>query len=134
MNSRDFSSASPILLGVLTRAITRAVPSVPENALAEFAAEPGTVRVPVPRVHAAWQRAEALAGPQVGLLTARELHVGDIDPQGYVLNAAGTLRDAVELAGRYHRLFYENVEVTTEIGEDAAGVRFNPSADRDVPN
>lgn len=134
MNSRDFSSASPILLGVLTRAITRAVPSVPENALAEFAAEPGTMRVPVPRVHAAWQRAEALAGPQVGLLTARELHVGDIDPQGYVLNAAGTLRDAVELAGRYHRLFYENVAVTTEIGADAAVLRFSLVEGAAVPN
>lgn len=134
MNSRDFSSASPILLAVLIRAITRAIPTLEASALAEFEPEPSTARVPVPRVHAAWQRAEALAGPEVGLLTARELHIGDIDPQGYVLNAAGTLQEAVELAGRYHRLFYENVVVTTEIAGDSATLRFDLGEGPEVPN
>lgn len=134
MNSREFSSASPILLAVLIRAITRAIPSLEETALAEFSADPNATRVPVPRVHAAWQRAEALAGPEVGLLTARELHIGDIDPQGYVLNAAGTLREAVELAGRYHRLFYEDVAVTTEISGETAALRFELAEGPEVPN
>lgn len=134
VNSRDFSSASPILLAVLLRAVSRAIPSLQETDLAEFAPDPGTTRVPVPRVHAAWQRAEALAGPDVGLLTARELHVGDIDPQGYVLNAAGTLRDALELAGRYHRLFYDNVSVASETVGDTVTVRFQLLDGGEVPH
>ncbi|MCA9535054.1 MAG: AraC family transcriptional regulator ligand-binding domain-containing protein [Myxococcales bacterium] len=91
-------------------------------------------RVPVASVHAAWREAEHLAGPDIGLLTARELHVGDMDPQGYVINAAQTLRDAIDLASRYHRIFYDNVTVITDVAQDTTTVRFVLLDETEVPN
>ncbi|MCA9578046.1 MAG: AraC family transcriptional regulator ligand-binding domain-containing protein [Polyangiales bacterium] len=141
MNVRDISTASPLLLGVLARAVERVLPSVPSSVVE--GARPSTQegasrgprrapvrlvstagRVPVKSVHAAWRDAEARVGPDVGLIAARELHVGDIDPQGYVINAASRLGDAIDLTCRYHRLVYGNVTVSAALAPEQATLRF----------
>ena len=132
LNSRDINSASPILLGVLGRAVARSLPSAGPEVLAARE-KSGNGRVPIAWVHAAWRQAEDLAGLDIGLITARELHVGDIDPQGYVVNAAQTLRDAIDLASRYHRIFYDNVAVYTDAAQDYTTVRFVLLDETDVP-
>jgi AraC-like DNA-binding protein len=90
--------------------------------------------VSIANVHAAWRAAEAQLGADIGLITARELHVGDIDPQGYVINAAGTLGEALNLTCRYHRLVYGNVVVHAEHDADQAALRFALLDDSDVPH
>jgi AraC-like DNA-binding protein len=81
---------------------------------------------------AAWEVAGVLAGPQVGLLAARELHLGDVDPHAQLLDATRTLGDAFELAIQYHRLICDYMAITAEAAPRNALLRFRTLSSSDL--
>ena len=86
-------------------------------------------------VNEAWRRAERRVGADVGLLVARELHLGDLDAHGYVLKAATTLSDAIDFIVRSHSLIYadELLSVTRNDDDGEVELRLRLPQNHEAP-
>ena len=61
--------------------------------------------------------------PNFGLMAAREWNPGDGGALDYAVTSAGTVRDAIEAARRYHRLVNDACSITLVVARDTAEIR-----------
>ena len=85
-------------------------------------------RVPVTTVHRLLEAAAELTqDPDLGLKAARRTSVGDCGALDYLLSTSPTVKDAIEVAGRYMRLINDTLAIRLEQRGESALVRLDNS-------
>jgi AraC-like DNA-binding protein len=83
-------------------------------------------RIPVTTVHRLLEAAAELTrDPDLGLKAARRTSLGDGGALDYLLSTSPTVKDAVEVAGRYMRLVNDTLAIRLELDEGDALVRLD---------
>jgi AraC-like DNA-binding protein len=104
----------------------RGRPHISEAMLDEWQQIDPDERIPVTTVHRMLEAAaELIHDPDVGLKAARRTSRGDAGALDYLLSTSPTVKDAIEVAGRYMRLVNDTLTVRLEQRGEHALVRLD---------
>jgi AraC-like DNA-binding protein len=82
-------------------------------------------RLPLDDVHAVFERAvERLGDEQVGLTIGSAMHFGAAGPFDYAVRSAATVRDSVQVAARYSKVYTDSFCVLFETWRRSAFIRL----------
>jgi AraC-like DNA-binding protein len=99
-----------------------------DSARAYFAALDPDERMPISTVHELLEAAVARTGePDLGLLAAREVNVGDYGVVEYAARSAATWGEVHGVVGRYMRLINDGLELSVRNEGDRTFVRLDSS-------
>jgi AraC-like DNA-binding protein len=103
-------------------------PAFPPELLAPLYALDPDERLPINAVHELLRGATELTGdPDLGLKAARELELGEFGAVEYVAQSARTVRDAIDVIGRYLHLVNDAIEFRLELQGKLAIVKLHNS-------
>ena len=99
------------LLAPFVRVLAR-YEQIPRDALSRLGRVGEDERIPITKANALLESAVRLTGDEdLGLRAGKLLTLGDCAALDYVMNTAGTVREAIDIAGRYMRLVNDDLTV-----------------------
>ncbi|HMJ55464.1 MAG TPA: AraC family transcriptional regulator [Polyangiaceae bacterium] len=106
--------------------VLRGHPAISETMLEQWQAIDPDDRIPVATVHRLLEAAaELIHDPDLGLKAARRTSLGDGGALDYLLSTSPTVKDAIEVAGRYMRLVNDTLSIRLELDGEEALMRLD---------